>query len=91
MRTDCRLNLKTNPQTTNSSRANITEEENSYKYAEVLSLVQWGSMKNIWTLDSGASFYMTLCGYWFHTCQSYDGTVYMGDNSSCEIIRDGEV
>ena len=46
LRKDCKLNLKTNPQTSNRSGANITEEENSYEYAEVLFVVQHDSMKD---------------------------------------------
>ena len=33
MRKDYKLNPKTNPEESNNSRANITEEENSYEYA----------------------------------------------------------
>ena len=48
-------------------------------------------MKDQWILDSGASFHMTSHGDYFHTYQSYDDTVYMGDNSSCKIVGVGEV
>ena len=46
LRRDCRLNPKTNSQASKNSRANITEDENSYEYAEVLSVVQHDSMKD---------------------------------------------
>ena len=70
---NCKFNPKANPQASNSSRANITEEENSYEYAKVLSIVQQGSIKDQWILDSGASFHMTPYGDWFYTYQSYNG------------------
>ena len=57
----------------------------------MLSIVQQGSMKDQWILDSGASFHMTSHGDWFHTYQSYNGTVYMDVNSSCTIVGVGEV
>ena len=42
-------------------------------------------------MDSGASFHMTPYRDWFHTYQSYDGIVYMCDNSSCKIVGVREV
>ena len=40
LRRDCILNPKTNPQASNNSGVNITEEGNSYEYAKVSSVVQ---------------------------------------------------
>ena len=44
-------------------------------------LIQQDSMKNEWILDLGVLFHMTVYGYWFHTYQSCNGTIYMGENS----------
>ena len=48
-------------------------------------------MKDQWIYDSRGSFHMTSHGDWFHIYQLYDDTIYIGDNSSCKIVRVGEV
>lgn len=50
------------------------------------------ALQDMWLIDSGASFHMTLHRDWFSTYESFDGgKVYLGDDSNLNIVEYGRV
>lgn len=48
--------------------------------------------KDVWLIDLGASFHMTLRKGWFSKYEKYDGgKVYLGDESHLKIVGHGRV
>jgi hypothetical protein len=77
------------PDSTSSTEAKTSTEEGGDVY---LAYIGSHVDRNVWLIDSGASYHMTPHREWFSEYEKYDGgDVFLGDDSTTKIMGHGRV